>query len=104
MPSPFVTDQAIAKALGSQLIHHLGVWFVQIANNFGANHEYTEEQKASFHKDPAELVKHAKSIEDQVNGLYVQSIQKFVLDTDIVYQAGACSTKTHRHKRKAKKQ
>jgi hydroxyversicolorone monooxygenase len=27
------------------------VWFVQIANNYGANHEYTEEQKAEF-RDP----------------------------------------------------
>jgi cation diffusion facilitator CzcD-associated flavoprotein CzcO len=46
------------------------VWFVQIANNYGANHEYTDEQRATFHKDPTELVKHAKSIEDQVNGLW----------------------------------
>jgi hypothetical protein len=46
-----------------------GVWFVQIANNFGANHEYTDEQKASF-RDPYQIVEHAKSIEDQVNGLW----------------------------------
>jgi cation diffusion facilitator CzcD-associated flavoprotein CzcO len=46
------------------------VWFVQIANNYGANHEYTDEQRATFHKDPTKLVKHAKSIEDQVNGLW----------------------------------
>ena len=26
---------------------HAGVWFVQIANNFGQNHEYTDEQKAA---------------------------------------------------------
>jgi cation diffusion facilitator CzcD-associated flavoprotein CzcO len=47
-----------------------GVWFIQIANNFGANHEYTAEQKAEFKSDPAALVEHAKSIEDQVNGLW----------------------------------
>jgi hydroxyversicolorone monooxygenase len=46
------------------------IWFVQIANNYGANHEYTDEQRATFHKDPTELIKHAKSIEDQVNGLW----------------------------------
>lgn len=46
-----------------------GVWFVQIANNFGANHEYTPEQKADFH-DPYKITEHAKSIEDQVNGLW----------------------------------
>jgi hydroxyversicolorone monooxygenase len=45
------------------------VWFVQIANNFGANHEYTDEQKQDF-RDPHKLVEHAKSIEDQVNGLW----------------------------------
>ena len=42
---------------------------MQIADNFGANHEYTDEQKASF-RDPYEIVKHAKSIEDQVKGLW----------------------------------
>ena len=46
------------------------MWFVQIANNFGANHEYTEKEKETFRKDPTELVAHAKSIEDQVNGLW----------------------------------
>ncbi|KAK4940114.1 hypothetical protein LTR10_019743 [Elasticomyces elasticus] len=46
-----------------------GVWFVQIANNFGANHEYTAEQKAEF-RDPYKIAEHAKSIEDQVNGLW----------------------------------
>lgn len=45
------------------------VWFVQIANNFGANHEYTDEQKQEY-RDPHKLVEHAKSIEDQVNGLW----------------------------------
>lgn len=45
------------------------VWFVQIADNHGANHEYTDEQKKEF-RDPYKLVEHAKSIEDQVNGLW----------------------------------
>lgn len=45
------------------------VWFVQIADNHGANHEYTDEQKRDF-KDPFKIVQHAKSIEDQVNGLW----------------------------------
>lgn len=47
-----------------------GVWFVQIADNYGQNHEYTEEQRKEFHDDPQKLVEHAKSIEDQVNGLW----------------------------------
>lgn len=47
-----------------------GVWFVQIANNFGANHEYTVEQKEDFRNDPEKIVEHAKSIEAQVNGLW----------------------------------
>ena len=47
-----------------------GVWFVQIADNYGQNHEYTAEQRKEFHEDPRKLVEHAKSIEDQVNGLW----------------------------------
>lgn len=30
----------------------------------------SEHQKRAFKKDPAELVKHAKSLEDQVNGVW----------------------------------
>lgn len=45
------------------------MWFIQIADNFGANHEYTDEQKAAF-RDPYKLVEHAKSIEDQVNSIF----------------------------------
>jgi hydroxyversicolorone monooxygenase len=45
------------------------VWFVQIANNFGANHAYTDDQRQSY-RDPYQIVEHAKSIEDQVNGLW----------------------------------
>lgn len=47
-----------------------GVWFVQIANNYGQNYEYTAEQKEIFRHDTDELVKHAKDIENQVNGLW----------------------------------
>lgn len=47
-----------------------GVWFVQIANNFGSNHEYTQEQRDEFRNDPKKLVAHAKDIESQVNGLW----------------------------------
>lgn len=47
-----------------------GIWFVQIADNYGANHEYTEEQKKEFRENPQKMVEHAKSIEDQVNGLW----------------------------------
>ncbi|KAK7181161.1 hypothetical protein DPSP01_010617 [Paraphaeosphaeria sporulosa] len=47
-----------------------GVWFVQIANNFGQNKEYTEEERDTFRKNPEALVAHARDIEGQVNGLW----------------------------------
>jgi hydroxyversicolorone monooxygenase len=47
-----------------------GVWFVQIANNFGQNHEYDEQARDEFRKNPKALVEHAKDVEDQVNGLW----------------------------------
>lgn len=47
-----------------------GVWFVQIANNFGQNKEYEESERAVFRKDPNALVAHAKDIEGQINGLW----------------------------------
>jgi hypothetical protein len=47
-----------------------GVWFVEIANNFGANKEYSEQEREIFRKNPEALVAHAKNIEDQVNGLW----------------------------------
>lgn len=46
------------------------VWFAQIADNYGQNHEYSEADREKFKKDPGALVAHAKSIEDQVNGLW----------------------------------
>ena len=47
-----------------------GVWFVQIANNFGHNKEYSEEERKAFRRNPDQLVAHAKDIEGQVNGLW----------------------------------
>lgn len=47
-----------------------GVWFVQIANNYGQNKEYSQEERDEFRNDPKKLVAHAKDIEDQVNGLW----------------------------------
>ena len=46
------------------------VWFVDIAGNEGKNMPYSEHQKRKFKSDPTELVKHAKSLEDQVNGVW----------------------------------
>lgn len=46
------------------------VWFVQIANNYGQNKEYNDDEKEKFRKDPKALVAHAKDIEDQINGLW----------------------------------
>lgn len=47
-----------------------GVWFFQIANNFGQNYESKAEQKEIFRHDTDELVKHTKDTENQVNGLW----------------------------------
>lgn len=47
-----------------------GVWFVQIADNYGMNHEYSVEDKDTFRHQPDKLVEHAKSIENQINGLW----------------------------------
>lgn len=46
------------------------VWFVQIANNYGQNHEYSQEERDKFRSDPEALAAHAKDIESQVNGLW----------------------------------
>lgn len=43
------------------------VWFVEIAGNDGKNIAYTSDQRNEFQSDPASLVAHAKSLEDQVN-------------------------------------
>ncbi|PPJ54899.1 hypothetical protein CBER1_06033 [Cercospora berteroae] len=47
-----------------------GVWFVQIANNYGQNKEYESAERDEFRHNPKALVAHAKDIEDQVNGLW----------------------------------
>ena len=47
-----------------------GVWFVQIANNYGQNKEYSPEERDEFRRDPKKLLAHAKDIENQVNGLW----------------------------------
>ncbi|KAF7535015.1 hypothetical protein G7054_g5741 [Neopestalotiopsis clavispora] len=53
------------------------IWFVQIAKNYGQNHEYSSEERARFRSNPDSLVSHAKDIEDQVNGIF----QGFFKDT-----------------------
>jgi hypothetical protein len=47
-----------------------GVWFIQIANGFGANREYTEEERNAFRNDPKVLVPHTRDIEGRVNGIW----------------------------------
>ncbi|KAK3113063.1 hypothetical protein LTR53_010020 [Teratosphaeriaceae sp. CCFEE 6253] len=47
-----------------------GVWFVQIASNFGHNKAYDEQERDTFRRDPKALVAHAKDLEDQVNGFW----------------------------------
>jgi cation diffusion facilitator CzcD-associated flavoprotein CzcO len=47
-----------------------GVWFVQIANNYGQNKEYSQEERDEFRRNPKKLLAHAKDIEGQVNGLW----------------------------------
>ena len=45
-----------------------GIWFVQIANNYGQNYEYTDEERTIFRTDLDAMVTHAKDIEEQING------------------------------------
>lgn len=47
-----------------------GVWFVSIADNYGQNHQYTEQERATFRRDAHKLTEHARSIEDQINGMW----------------------------------
>ncbi|EXJ86699.1 hypothetical protein A1O3_03652 [Capronia epimyces CBS 606.96] len=44
------------------------VWFVKLADNYGNNHAYTDEEKAIFRADKKALAAHASHIENQVNG------------------------------------
>jgi hypothetical protein len=46
------------------------VWFISIAGNNGAGEIYTEEERKEFRNDTKALLKHAKYLEDQVNGLW----------------------------------
>ncbi|KAH6259915.1 hypothetical protein HBI42_095670 [Parastagonospora nodorum] len=62
------TMQPHAKHL--DIFVRTGVWFVQIANNYGQNKEYSEEERDEFRRDPKKLLAHAKDIENQVNGLW----------------------------------
>ncbi|KAF1941667.1 FAD/NAD(P)-binding domain-containing protein [Clathrospora elynae] len=47
-----------------------GVWFVQVANNFGQNKEYSQEERDEFRNDPKKLLAHAKDIDNQINGMW----------------------------------
>ena len=47
-----------------------GVWFVQIAKNYGQNYEYSEEDRTAFLRDKKQIIAHAKDLEDQVNGIF----------------------------------
>ncbi|KAL8300693.1 hypothetical protein RB597_010342 [Gaeumannomyces tritici] len=48
-----------------------GAWFTVIAGNTGdPSKTYTDEERARFHADPAAMLAHAKSIEDDINGLW----------------------------------
>lgn len=62
------TMQPHAKHL--DIFVRTAVWFVQIANNFGQNHEYSQADRDEFRRNPQALVTHAKDIEDQINGLW----------------------------------
>lgn len=46
-----------------------GIWFVEIAANYGINKPYTPEEIEHLHRDPDNLTAISKSIEDQVNAL-----------------------------------
>jgi hydroxyversicolorone monooxygenase len=45
------------------------VWFINIAGNDGNGKPYPEEERKEFREDTGKLVKHAKYLEDRVNGL-----------------------------------
>jgi cation diffusion facilitator CzcD-associated flavoprotein CzcO len=62
------TMQPHAKHL--DIFVRTGVWFVQIANNYGHNKEYSQEERDAFRRDPKKLLAHAKDIESQINGLW----------------------------------
>ncbi|PGG98430.1 hypothetical protein AJ79_08869 [Helicocarpus griseus UAMH5409] len=61
------------------------VWFAQISGSGGTNKEYSEEQRRIFRADPKELIKEAKSIENQLN----LSWPMFYRDGEVQMQAQA---------------
>jgi hydroxyversicolorone monooxygenase len=58
------------------------VWFAPLAGNYGHNHEYTDEQRASFKRDPTQLMAHAKELDYAVNCSF-----------DVVYKNAASGKK-----------
>ncbi|TVY37816.1 putative sterigmatocystin biosynthesis monooxygenase [Lachnellula subtilissima] len=50
------------------------VWFVQIMNNFGNNHKYTEKEQQFYRDNPKLLVAHIKELENEANGRFDQNI------------------------------
>ena len=46
-----------------------GVWFIQLAEQFAQNHQYSEEERADFKKDPEKLIAHAKELDAYTNRL-----------------------------------
>ncbi|MCJ1472259.1 hypothetical protein MMC13_000906 [Lambiella insularis] len=44
------------------------VWFIQIADNFGNNHVYSDEERAYFRANPEKLLAHIKVVEEFFNG------------------------------------
>lgn len=43
---------------------------MQLTEDFSANHEYSNEEKTRFREDVAELVDHAKGLEDRFSGMW----------------------------------
>ena len=54
----------------TSLTQEQGVWFVQIANNFGQNKEYSQKERDHFRHDKNALVAHAKDVENQFNAMW----------------------------------
>jgi cation diffusion facilitator CzcD-associated flavoprotein CzcO len=59
------------------------VWFIDIAGNDGMDKKYSREQQEDFRKDIKSLVKHAKELEDKINGPW----SLFFNDSDIQKEA-----------------
>ena len=59
------TMQPFAKHL--DVFVRTPVWFVQIAENYGNNHEYSAEDQKNFREHPEKLVAHIKNLESLFN-------------------------------------